>query len=316
MNPFIYNAPVRRNDFFNREETIQKAMNHLLGKAQGDVWLTGERQIGKTSLLQCLETSGTDYVADFIHYGTGRAMKPVFIYANVQGVAGADDFFGFLHYGLKSKFDMKARFGKNTYKNLIAGLIVAFNQGYYPVFLVDEFDSMLETLSLTNAADVTAFIKLLNATAETLKELPAKPKAFSCMYAANCSMNDLLGNLNLKEIVGSGLKFEAVELTWFSKEQVTGLVSQYLQNNALQLTSKEIELCHKYTQGYPYFTQKLLSIMYEQRPNFANEKEFENTIKAEFGREFEKTIKAWGAQKMPSRTVGKLKELAAKTGFE
>jgi len=137
MNPFVYNAPVRRADFFNREEVMHKVINQLLGKAQGDVWLVGERQIGKTSLLQ---------------------------------------------------------------------------------------------------------------------------------------------------------------------------------NSDIKFTDKEIKLCYKYTQGYPYFTQKLLSIMYDNKTMFTKEKEFEKMIKMEYGKEFESTIKAWGAQKMPPRTAEKLKNLAGKAG--
>jgi hypothetical protein len=47
LNPFIYNTPVRGEDFCNREETIQTLLNDtVIGKSQGNVWLVGERQTG------------------------------------------------------------------------------------------------------------------------------------------------------------------------------------------------------------------------------------------------------------------------------
>jgi AAA+ ATPase superfamily predicted ATPase len=80
MNPFVFNAPVRSSDFFNREKVIKKIIELLFGKAQGDIWLTGERQVGKTSVLQHLENSGDEYAKPFFHYIIKKEMKPVFIY--------------------------------------------------------------------------------------------------------------------------------------------------------------------------------------------------------------------------------------------
>ncbi len=54
--------------------------------------------------------------------------------------------------------------------------------------------------------------------------------------------------------------------------------------------------------------------MYEKKPGFTNENEFEKIIKDEFGMEFKRTIEAWGKQRMPSRTIEKLKTLASRSG--
>jgi polynucleotide 5'-kinase involved in rRNA processing len=57
QNPFVYNAPVRGEDFFNREETIIEILKETVtGKSQGTVWVVGERQVGKTSLLRYLQS--------------------------------------------------------------------------------------------------------------------------------------------------------------------------------------------------------------------------------------------------------------------
>jgi hypothetical protein len=46
QNPFVYNAPVRGEDFFNREETIKTILTQTAtGKSQGTVWVVGERHL-------------------------------------------------------------------------------------------------------------------------------------------------------------------------------------------------------------------------------------------------------------------------------
>ncbi|HLP48915.1 MAG TPA: hypothetical protein VK469_23445 [Candidatus Kapabacteria bacterium] len=53
-NPFIYNSPVRGADFYNRDVIIDRLLKETVtGKTLGNVWITGERQVGKTSLLRC-----------------------------------------------------------------------------------------------------------------------------------------------------------------------------------------------------------------------------------------------------------------------
>jgi AAA+ ATPase superfamily predicted ATPase len=312
MNPFVYNAPVRRSDFSNRLIIMQKVMSQIFGKSQGDVWIIGERQVGKTSILQYIETNADDYVKAFLHYGLQKEMKPVFIYLNVQNVTDSEGFYEFFCYGLKRRFDIKETHIKKTYQDFINILISKFNDGFYTVFLIDEFDSMIEGIAKTGSDNVLSFIKKLNATSESIRQLPMHPKAFSLVYAANCSMSKLLNDLDIKETIGSGLKFEPLELEWFSKDQIKKLADNYLEKSDIRFTKSEIELCYKYTQGYPYFTQKFLFMMYEKK--IAHQVDFTDEIIKEFGEEFERTIKAWGSQKMPLRTAEKIKKLAANTG--
>lgn len=47
QNPFVYNAPVRTVDFFNRDAIIDMLLKETVtGRSQGNVWITGERKVG------------------------------------------------------------------------------------------------------------------------------------------------------------------------------------------------------------------------------------------------------------------------------
>lgn len=83
LNPFIYNTPVRGEDFCNREKTIQTLLKHaVIGKSQGNVWIVGERQTGKTSLLRYIQLSHEDY-NELIHvYGTNEKLVGSWRYRN------------------------------------------------------------------------------------------------------------------------------------------------------------------------------------------------------------------------------------------
>lgn len=305
MNPFIL-TPARKKDFVDRELIVEQVLDIVIGKGLGDVWVEGERQVGKTSLLQFLEYKGDELVDSFTHYHTEKEMTPTFLYFNVQAVETIDEFYKLSADSIRSRFDMKGKTVKNAYDNFVDHLKIIFKNGFYPVLLIDEFDSMLENF---DARQLVLFIKKFNATLEHIHSLPLKPKAFSCIFASNSSFSEILyaKDVNIKS--QSGLKFESVDLTWFPKQYVAEMAERYLQKNKVRFTPKEIDLCFKYTQGYPYFTQKMFRLMYNAKMKITDYKEFERFVKEAIGKEFERTIKNWGAEKMPNRTIYKLKEL-------
>ena len=305
MNPFIL-TPARKKDFINRQEILKLILQTVISKGLGDVWVEGERQVGKTSLLQYIEYKGDDLIARFKHYHTEQEMIPVFLYFNVQAVDTIDEFYKTSSDTIRSRFDLKFKQVANAYENFVNHIKVIFKQGFYAILLIDEFDSMLENF---DPKQLLLFIKKFNSTLEHIPTLPHKPKAFSCVFAANSSFSEILYSKEVQIKSQSGLKFEAFELEWFSIDYVKELADRYLLKNKVTFTPKEIELCYKYTQGYPYFTQKMFRLMYLNKPKFDNYKDFEKFIKQEIGKEFARTIEAWGAEKMPNRTISKLQQM-------
>ncbi len=68
----------------------------------------------------------------------------------------------------------------------------------------------------------------------------------------------------------------------------------------------DIDVCYKLTRAYPYFIQKFLSILFEQKLAKNTPKVTLAKAREEYGKAFEKTVKVWGRDNMPQRTRDKL----------
>ena len=310
MNPFVYNSPVRGKDFFNREQPLERIIRETaIGKSQGNIWITGERQIGKTSLLRHIQSFNETFKEKIKPYGSDKSLDVAFIFANVQGCVNEDDFFNTIWQSLKDFFDFKIKKSGNGYQNFIKAMKEIYSvKKYYVVFLIDEFDAFVETLAYKEPNNATSFLAKLSSLLQEIDEINGGSKAFSCVFTANHDMKELL-NENYINGRGSGLIVEALALKWFTRTQVKELADLYLKYNEIQFSEKEIDLCFGATHGYPYFTQKMLSMMYDARLKITDEKTYINKVKQEFGEMFEETIEDWGGDKMPIRTLKKLRDL-------
>ncbi len=312
MNPFVYNSPVRGHDFFNREASIQKILRETVtGKSQGNIWITGERQIGKTSLLRRIQSLNGTYNETVIPYGTDKKLQVAFIFTNVQGCLTEDDFFNLLSQALIEHFDLKYKKAKIAYKNFIGALTEVYEKhNHYTVFLIDEFDAFVETLAYEVSQTATSFLAKLSSLLQEVDEIDEGVKTFSCVFTANHDMKELL-NANKIDGRGSGLIVEALTLKWFTHAQVKALVKRYLHGNEVQFTDKEIDLCYGATHGYPYFTQKMLSMMFDAKKVITDEREYQVVVRNEFAEMFKETMEDWGGENMPQRTLRKLRDLVS-----
>ncbi len=310
MNPFVYNSPVRGHDFINREASIQKILREtVLGKSQGNIWITGERQIGKTSLLRRIESLNGAFQETVVPYGTDKLLKVVFVFTNVQGCTGADDFFNNLAQNLADQMKFPAKKSKIAYDNFIAALKETYEKyDHYTVFLIDEFDAFVQTIAFQQPQVATSFLAKLSSLMQEVDEIDEGVKTFSCVFTANHDMKELL-NENFIDSRGSGLIVEALTLKWFTISQVKELAKRYLHGNEIQFTDRELEICFGATQGYPYFTQKLLSMMYETKKIISDPAKFEEVVKEDFSEMFKETMEDWGGENMPQRTIRRLKDL-------
>jgi hypothetical protein len=310
-NPFIYNVPVRGSDFYNREKIIDKLLHETVtGKSQGNVWITGERKIGKTSLLNYIQSKYENYNKKIKLYGTEEYLNVAFIYLNTQDNRTTDDFYQNLRQGLKNFFDFKIETMDNSFDSFIYALRYLFyEQKYYTIFLVDEFDAFIQKLARNDREFTISFLDELNKLIQGFSGITDKKKMLSCIFAANHTIEELLKGNDI-QMNGSGLEVESFELEWFSKEQVNQLAQQYLKNQSLRFSSREIDFCFKITRGYPYFVQKLYSIMYNRKVKEPGSKLDLSEINKEYGKAFKETLEGWGGARIPKRTLGKLKGLA------
>lgn len=313
MNPFIYNYPVLNEDFINREKIIDYILKEtILGKTQGDVWLAGERKTGKTSFLKYLFFNYNKHLpVELSIYGTNKKFRPLFCFANVQYCKSEHEFYNELWQSLKNNLDFKIIKKENTENNFIKAIKFAFDNNTFPVFLIDEFDALLETLAIEDTKHVRQFLNKLNSYLTNI--LNVGHKVFSCVFTSNQDFTDLNNKYNL-QITGSGIIAEIYDLDWFTENQIIVLAEQYLKNYQIKFTEKEIKFVYKHTKGYPYFTQKIFSFMYEYKQK-EKVKQIDNLILLEFIKtEYEKTIEFWIGQNMPKRTFDKLNNLLKNIG--
>jgi virulence-associated protein VapD len=313
-NPFIYNAPLGVVDFYNREEIIEKLLKETAtGRSQGNVWVTGERQVGKTSLLKYIDSE----------YGKfGKSVKKVqlyrmegfhevaFIYLNIQDNKTRDDFYRNLRQSLKDTFDFKIETKDEPFQDYLEALKHLYvERCIYTIFLIDEFDAFIENLASKDQDAATSFIAELNRMIQGISTLKNEPKVFGCVFTANHTIEDLMKENEIKRR-GSGLVVESMELPWFDKLQIEELAHKYLKGNPIQFLPEEIDFCFKMTQGYPYFVQKLFYLMYNEKSESPGQKNCLKRVRKEYGDSFRETIKGWGGANMPKRTLRKLKDLA------
>ncbi|MCP4215777.1 MAG: AAA family ATPase, partial [bacterium] len=251
-NPFVYNAPVRGTDFSNRKKTIEKLMKEVVsGKSRGNVWITGERQVGKTSLLRYMQSEYEKYPGKIKLYPLPDLFSVSFIYLNVQDTESRENFYRILRQSLKNHFDFKLETKEDPFESFIEALKYLFNERKnYIVFLVDEFDAFIENLAGYDKKRATAFLAELNKLIQGVEHIKNDPKAFSCIFAANHTINELM-KVNEISRRGSGLVVESMELEWFTPEQMEDLARDYLKNNAVEFSKEDLDFCFKMTQGYP-----------------------------------------------------------------
>lgn len=307
QNPFVYNKPVRGNDFYNRDEIIERLLKEMIeGKSQGSVWVTGERQVGKTSLLNYLHSQYINYNKKIKLYETDDMLNAAFVFLNTQYNRTRSDFYQNMLQCLKTYSDFKIEPQEDAFTNFTNVIkYLMEEQKYYFFFLVDEFDALVESMAADDQKAATAFLSELNSFIGGTREI-----RFGCILAANHTYDELMKQCGLDKR-GSGLVIEPIELPWFTKEQVKELAHKYLKGHPIRFTSKETDSCFKMTQGYPYFVQKLFSIMYDYKLKEPEPKAYFSKVKEEYGKIFKETINSWGSASIPPRTLEKLRGLVS-----
>lgn len=310
-NPFNYFEPVRGDDFFNRDEIIEEISTITFKrKQQGNVWIVGERQVGKTSLLQGIHRLYLDSYPAIKLYSTNEEFKVLFIYFNCQILRDDNGFYQQLTQSLVNHFDFKIEERDTPYDNFIYYLLETYKKRYYIIFLLDEIDAFIEKLTRKSPDDAAHFLDTFNVLKQDLPGVKGRIKAFGVVCASNRTISELTENL---ELSGSGLTFfQEIELSHFSFGQVFDLAKKNLEGNQIQFSKEEIELCYKMTHGYPLFMQNLFSIMYDEKVKNPNQsaKDFFKVVKNEYGKAFKKVVENWEKQKkLTYRTILKLKSL-------
>lgn len=319
-NPFVYYAPVRGNLFINRDDIIEEIIKiAITGEHKGNVWITGERQIGKTSLLHYFQDHSNSISGPVKLIGSDNDYNVALIFSNVQDFETRDKFYEILRQKMKEYFDFKLETGKNHYQDFIHALKYAHELGYYILFFLDEFDSFLQNLIYINPQEALQFLRQINKTSEYMEDLPNSPKVFSCVFTSNITLNDILKNIDT-QVTGSPLNCVGMDLKKFTQEQIKDLATTYIKKNSqVKLSSKEIQFCFKMTKGYPYFVQRLFYLIYEEKLKNPGVKDCSTKVKKLYPDILVSTFRVWGGDLMPKRTkettFNLIKDIGKEIGF-
>ncbi|MCP4217221.1 MAG: AAA family ATPase [bacterium] len=319
-NPYIYNIPVQGSDFIGRRKTIDKLLREtVLGRTQGNVWLTGEKKMGKTSLLKNIENQYANFDHKIKPYGFEGELDVAFLYLNLETIGPyqapsllnlqlpinyENIFFSKLRESLEARFNFQVENNEGNLHGFVKTMqSVLLNAKYYIVFLLDGFDIFLENFE-TNEQ----LISFLNAQTRLFlggSRLPGV-KPFSCLFASQLTYKEVLKKNGIPK-AGPGLATEYIELPPFSNQEVKQVADFYLKDNPVEFSKKDIDLCYELTGGHPYFVQKFFSIIYEQRTR--NTVDYLPAALKDYTAAFKETLAGWDYPNVNERTRETLKNL-------
>ena len=117
-NPFVYNMPVRGSYFSNREDIIERILKETItGSSQGNVWITGERRVGKTSLLDYIRHQYGNYSKNIKLFPNGEYLNAAFVFLNTQDNRTPEDFYTNMRQSIKTHFDFKIEALEDAFNN-------------------------------------------------------------------------------------------------------------------------------------------------------------------------------------------------------
>jgi hypothetical protein len=269
-NPFIVSRPVPPERFIGRERETRVLLDLLAGLAPGSTAVSGEAQVGKTSLLHYISSPE---VAKEWRLSPEKCM---FIFVDSQTITPFSPM-GFWHYVLKS---LAAR--KTHEPRYIDGLLQSDDVGGFElgeffdrvardgklvVLLLDEFEHIVEHVN----PDDPQFLLLLRA----LINRPAHGLAL--VLASRKPLPVLCQNVRF---VGSPFptSFTSLSLGRLSWEEANKLIDLYTQGTGVIFSDRDKEFAYENSEGHPYWLQKVCFKLFQRHVEKMMQRRNENEL--------------------------------------
>jgi len=313
INPFSYSKWVTGEYFCGREDIIEKIFESGIN-GQGNIWITGCRQVGKTSLLRQIKT---EYLDDERKVKLSDEKNEIFnvaiIFCDVQDCKNEDQFYAALFESIEAEFDYDYVKAESDYKTFLNGVKRLYAEKYYVVFLIDEFDALIQNMKTDDTDNIESFLAKMNKLSNGIQGVKGTPNALSWVMSSNHELNELVSDVK-KDKIGSGLIIENIEIGCFKKDEVNELLTKYLKDNIVKFSDQEIETCYKLTDGYPFFIKRLFYLLYNLKLEKVDEKKCLKQIKKEYPEIVKETINVWGGSKTPRNTLKKISNHLTESG--
>lgn len=251
INPYVAGAPLRgREGFFGRRDILTWVERELRNPSTNALVLTGQRRIGKTSiLLQLQRVLPADSFLPVYFDLQDQAARPL-----AQVLADLADVLA-ERVGLDppppDAFDDQGRFFRETFLPQIYDAIGPLRR---PVFLLDEFDVLDHgtDLPLPETAAMRALFPFL-------RRMMAEDPRTAFVFAVGRRPEDLSIDFT------ATFKTSLVREVWvLDRESAEELVRQAERNRTLHFTDRAVIRILGLTNCHPYFTQLLCQRIWEQ----------------------------------------------------
>lgn len=250
LNPYIAGTPLRgQAGFFGRQDILEWVTRELRNPATNALVLSGQRRIGKTSVLLQLS-----------HYLPGEEFYPVYFDLQNQSTRPLGKVLADLADKVAEQagfdapapeaFDDRGRFFQHSF---IPQLYQALQQGCRPVFLLDEFDVLDQGLQVELAETVAA-----KALFPFLRQLMEDPR-LAFIFVVGRQVDDL--SLDFSATFKTSLKREIWLLDAESAEK---LIRQAEANGTLRFEAAAVQRIFDLTNGHPYLTQLLCQRIWQR----------------------------------------------------
>lgn len=248
FNEAVSNAMPEHRDFYDRGEQVAPAVRAV--KSQVPVIFIGERRAGKTSVIKYFQN----------HFNIDSDFIPILV--PWQSIHSRDQLIQEILQGIWFELDGAIREdsqltqlveqGTSSLTEFIRALqeLAEILSGKTLVFLIDEFDSILEDEN-TPSAEKSKILGLTNALVEGPADLPVK------LMLTMTRTPDRLETAHSSPLT---YKAEQIRLPPFSKEDLDVMIRDII-GETVPVTEETLQEVFTLSGGWPYFAKLFLKYM-------------------------------------------------------
>jgi hypothetical protein len=260
-NPFIYGGPVPPSYFVGREDEVRLIFDQVASPARGSVAISGDRRIGKTSLLQYVCTpsvieswglSRNEYLLVYLDCPTIGSFTPSRFWQRILTLL--------LRVGETSLPPLVETIEDTLEKETIGVpefetvLDAIHRMGRVLVLLLDEFEWVIDPED-----EHTTRVFLSGLRALTTRQ----PRVLSLVVATREELTILCRPIRFSTSPFYN-NFIFRRLRPFTREEINQLIATYLKDSDITFSDQDREFVYEVSGGHPYWAQQACYELFER----------------------------------------------------